>query len=98
MTLLPPTGATHADVTDVAADGTHLVHLTATELATKTVHLPTNPIVTSIIVVYRNSAGAAVGALSAFFRLTHIMFEPRPYLSTVLSGSERSALCDRVDL
>jgi hypothetical protein len=67
MTFRPPSGATQADVTDVAADGTHLIHVTAAELATKTLHLPTNAIVTSIIVVFRNAAGAPVGALAAAF-------------------------------
>ena len=67
MTLIPPPGATQADVTDVAADGTHLIHLTAAELDTKTLHLPTSAIVTSIIVVYRNTAGAPVGALASSF-------------------------------
>ena len=67
MTLIPPAGATQADVTDIAADGTHHLHLTAAQLATKTLHLPTNATVDSIIVVYRNTAGAPVGALAGSF-------------------------------
>ena len=67
MTLIPPAGAIQADVTDIAADGTHHLHLTAAQLATKTLHLPTNAMVDSIIVVYRNTAGAPVGALAGSF-------------------------------
>ena len=67
MALIPPADATQADVTDNAADGTHHLHLTAAQLATKTLHLPTNAAVDSIIVVYRNTAGAPVGALAGSF-------------------------------
>lgn len=67
MTLVPPGAATQADVTVFAADGTHHLHLTAGQLATRKLRLATNATVDSIIIVFRDTAGAPVGALAGSF-------------------------------
>jgi hypothetical protein len=66
MSLLPPSGAATADVVETAADGTHRIQLSPTDLAARVVHLVGNPIHT-VVIVYRDPTGAAIDAIGAEF-------------------------------
>jgi hypothetical protein len=66
MSLIPPSGATQAEVTEVAADTTHYIHLNAAQLATDTVHLIGSSI-QSTFIVYKNNAGAVLDAIGGTF-------------------------------
>jgi hypothetical protein len=75
MTIHPPAGATSADVTEVAADGTYAIHLTASDLRAGVAHLVARenlsvllgaPIHT-VLIVYRDSRNSAVDALGGEF-------------------------------
>jgi hypothetical protein len=75
MTIHPPAGAVTADVTEVAADGTHDLHLTVQDLQAGIAHLvaggdpsatASRPIHT-ILIVYRDSANNVLDALGGEF-------------------------------
>lgn len=66
MALLPPKGSADADITEVASDGTHHIHLDDAQLATKTLHL-TGTNIQSDLIVYRNRSGAVIDALGGTF-------------------------------
>jgi hypothetical protein len=71
MTIHPPGAATSADLTAVARDGIHHVHLTAKDLRSGVAHLPPSddltalkgPPIHSILIVYWDSANRVVDAL-----------------------------------
>jgi hypothetical protein len=62
MSLLPPDGATTADVTETAADGVHEIHLTKSDLSARVVHLVGEPIHT-VLVIYRDTSDGVLAAL-----------------------------------
>lgn len=66
MSLLPPRDAAQADITEVASDGSHRIHLDSRELATDTAHLEGTSI-EIVLIVYRDAAGEAVSALGESF-------------------------------
>lgn len=75
MTIHPPSSATSADVTEVAADGTYQIHLTAKDLRAGVAHLVAGdnpsvllgaPILT-VLILYRDSKKSVVSALGSEF-------------------------------
>jgi hypothetical protein len=75
MAIHPPAAATSADVSEVAADGTYEIHLTAEDLRAGVAHLVARdnlsvllgaPIHT-VLIVYRDGANRAIDALGGEF-------------------------------
>lgn len=73
MEILPPPDATSADVIEVAADGTHRLHLVTDDLRAGVLHLPavaapsTAPSIYTVLIVYRDQTNRAVDALGGVF-------------------------------
>jgi hypothetical protein len=73
MEIFPPLDATSGDVIEVAADGTHRLHLTTDDLKTGVLHFPTvaapstAPSIYTVLIVYRNKTNQAVDALGGVF-------------------------------
>jgi hypothetical protein len=75
MAIHPPAGAVTADLTEVAADGTHNLHLTVQDFQAGIAHLvavgdPSATALTpihSVLIVYRDSTNAVLDALGGEF-------------------------------